>query len=103
MFGMPTEENGDRTHPLLGPSMIAMTTYQPDWDALRATRTRVVLGAGEASEGQMANRGAYAVAERLGTEVVRFPGGHGGFNNNEWEPGDPAAFAKRLREILDDA
>ena len=100
MFGMPTEDDGKRTDPLLGQSMVAMTTYQPDWDALRAAPTRIVLGAGQISEGQMANRGAHAVAERLGTEPVVFPGGHGGFNRSEWEPSDPDAFAATLREIL---
>ena len=101
MFGMPADDNGNRTDPLLGPSITAITGYQPNWDALRAASTRVVLAAGEASEGQMANRGAYAVAERLGGEVVKFPGGHGGFNRSEWEPSDPDAFAAKLREILD--
>ena len=100
MFGMPTEDDGKRTDPLLGPSMVAMTTYLPDWDALRAAPTRIVLGAGQASEGQMANRGAHAVAERLGTTPVAFAGGHGGFNRSEWEPSDPDAFAATLREAL---
>jgi pimeloyl-ACP methyl ester carboxylesterase len=101
MFGMPTEDDGKRTDPLLGPSMIAITTYEPNWPALRRVSAHIVLGAGEASEGEMANRGAHAVAERLGTDVVPFPGGHGGFNRSEWEPSDPDAFAAKLRAILD--
>jgi pimeloyl-ACP methyl ester carboxylesterase len=101
MFGMPAQDDGNRTDALLGPSIIAITTYEPDWDALRVAPTHIVLAAGEASEGQMANRGAYAVAERLGSEVEVFPGGHGGFNKSEWEPSDPDAFAARLREILE--
>lgn len=100
MFGMPSADDGTRTDPLLGPSMVAMTSYQPDWDALRAAPTRVVPGAGESSEGTMANRGAYLVAERLGSAVVAFPGGHAGFLNSEWEPSDVDAFAARLREVL---
>ena len=100
MFGMPTDDDGKRTDPLLGPSMVAMTTYQPDWDALRAAPTHIVLGAGQASEGQMANRGAHETAERLGTAPVAFAGGHGGFNRSEWEPSDPDAFAATLREAL---
>jgi pimeloyl-ACP methyl ester carboxylesterase len=101
MFGMPGEDDGNRTDALLGPSLVAITSYQPDWDAVRAAPTRVVLAAGEASEGQMANRGAHAAAEQLGSDVVVFPGGHGGFNRSEWEPSDPDAFAAKLRAVLD--
>jgi pimeloyl-ACP methyl ester carboxylesterase len=102
MFGMPAEDDGNRSDPLLGPSMTAITGYQPDWDAVRAAPTRLVIAAGEASEGQMANRGAYAVAARLGSQVLTFPGGHGGFNVSEWEPSDPDAFAAKLREVLEE-
>ncbi len=100
MFGMPTQDDGTRTDPLMGPSMVEMTSYQPKWDALRAASTRVVPAAGEASTGQMANRGAYLVGERVGAPVVVFPGGHGGFLNSEWEPSDVDEFARRLREAL---
>jgi hypothetical protein len=49
----------------------------------------------------MASRGAYAVAERLGTEVVAFPSGHGGFLGGEYgQTGEPDAFALKLREVL---
>jgi hypothetical protein len=49
----------------------------------------------------MANRGAFAVAERLGTEVVIFPSDHGGFLGGEYgQTGDPDAFAAKLRAIL---
>jgi len=99
-FGMPTTDDGTRTDPLLGPSMVAMTSYRPDWDALRHASTRIVPGAGQSSEGQMANRGAHAVAEQLDTVVVVFPGGHGGFNDNEWEHSDTQAFADVLRKVL---
>ena len=101
MFGMPAADDGKRGDPLLGPSIIAITTYEPDWDAVRAAPTAIVLGAGEASDGQMANRAASAVAEQLGEKVVPFPGGHGGFVSSEWEPSDPDAFAATLRELLD--
>jgi pimeloyl-ACP methyl ester carboxylesterase len=101
MFGMPAQDDGNRSDPLLGPSMVAITSYMPDWDALRSAPTRIVIAAGESSEGQMANRGAYAAAERLGSTPVVFPGGHGGFFSSEWEPSDPPAFAAKLRELLD--
>jgi hypothetical protein len=49
----------------------------------------------------MASRGAFAVAERLGAEPVIFPSGHGGFLGDEYgQPGDPVAFAAKLREVL---
>jgi hypothetical protein len=52
----------------------------------------------------MANRGAYAVAERLGVEPVVFPSHHGGFMGGEYGyPGEPEAFAAKLREVLTDA
>jgi pimeloyl-ACP methyl ester carboxylesterase len=100
MFGMPAADDGTRTDPLLGPSMIAMTAFQPDWEALRAGSKRIVPAAGQTSAGTMANRGAYLVGERLGAAVVVFPGGHAGFLNSEWEPSDVDAFAARLREAL---
>jgi len=101
MFGLPTEDDGTRTDPLLGQNMITCTHYEPDFDALRAASTRIVLGAGVQSEGQMANRGAHAVAERLGITAVAFPSDHGGFLGGEYgQAGDPDAFAAKLREVL---
>jgi hypothetical protein len=50
----------------------------------------------------MANRGGHAVADRLGTKAVIFPSHHGGFAGNEYGwPGEPEAFAAKLREVLD--
>jgi hypothetical protein len=50
----------------------------------------------------MANRGAHAVAEQLGTETVAFPSHHGGFLGGEYGwPGKPDEFAAKLREVLD--
>jgi pimeloyl-ACP methyl ester carboxylesterase len=100
MFGLPTEDDGSRTDPLLGQNLITSTHYEPDFDALRSGSTPIVLAAGEESEGQMANRGAFAVAERLGKPVI-FPSHHGGFLGDEYgQPGEPDAFAAKLREVL---
>lgn len=101
MFGLPTADDGSRDDPLMGLNMPATVEYLPDFDALRAASTRIILAAGEESQGQMANRGAYAVAERLGTAPVVFPSHHGGFVGPEtgW-PGQPEAFAMKLREVL---
>ena len=102
MFGMPTEDDGSRTDVLLAQNIIDTTHYEPDIEALRAAPTRIVIAAGEESEGTMASRGAYAVAERLGTEVVVFPSHHGGFigGDGPWA-GKPEAFAAKLRDVLE--
>jgi len=55
------------------------TRYRPDIEALRAASTRIVVAAGATSTGQLANRTAMALADRLGTPVTEFPGDHGGF------------------------
>jgi pimeloyl-ACP methyl ester carboxylesterase len=104
MFGLPTEDDGNRTDPLLFQNITTCTHYQPDFDALRAASTRIVLAAGVESEGQMAHRGAIAAAERLGTEALPFPSDHGGFLGGEYgQAGDPDAFAAKLREVLAEA
>ena len=101
MFGLPTEDDGSRNDPLLAQNMVSCTHYQPDFDALRAASTRIVLAAGTESGGEMAHRGAEAVAERLGTTPVAFPSGHAGFLGGEYgQRGEPDAFAATLREVL---
>jgi hypothetical protein len=100
-FGFPTEDDGSRDDPMLGRNIIATTGYEIDFNALRAAPTRIVIAAGAESEGEMAHRGALAVAERLGTEPVIFPSHHGGFLGGEFGwAGDPDAFAPKLREVL---
>jgi len=101
MFGLPTEDDGSRNDALVGQNIISCTHYQPDFDALRAASTRIVIAAGAESEGQMAHRAAVVVAEQLGTTPVTFPGDHGGFLGGEYgQTGQPEAFAARLREVL---
>ena len=104
MFGLPSEDDGNRTDALLGQNIVSCTGYEPDFEALKAASTRIVMGAGAESKGQMANRGAIAVAERLGTEPVTFPSDHGGFLGGEYgQRGDPDGFAAKLREVLAEA
>jgi pimeloyl-ACP methyl ester carboxylesterase len=101
MFGLPTEDDGSRDDPMVGQNIVSLTHFEPDFAALRAASTRIVLAAGAESEGELANRGAHAVAERLGTTPVPFPGGHAGFLGGEYgQMGEPEAFAARLREVL---
>jgi hypothetical protein len=81
--------------------MLTSTHYEPDFDALGSAATRIVLAAGEESEGQLPSRGAFAVADRLGTKPVPFPSDHGGFLGGEYgQTGHPDAFAAKLREVL---
>jgi hypothetical protein len=101
MFGLSTGDDGTRTDPLLGQNIVSCTHFEPDFDALRGASTRIVLAAGVESEGQMAYRAAFALAEELRPEPVFFPGGHGGFLGDEYgQPGEPDAFAAKLREVL---
>jgi len=100
-FGMPSDDDGSRSDVMLAQNIIGTTHDEPDFAALRAAPTRIVIAAGEESEGEMANRGAYAVAERLGTKPVIFPSHHGGFLGGEFGwPGKPDEFAAKLREVL---
>ncbi|HEV8193736.1 MAG TPA: alpha/beta hydrolase, partial [Ktedonobacterales bacterium] len=53
--------------------------YVPDIATLKASPVRIVPAAGALSAGEPPHRAALALAELLGTEVVIFPGDHGGF------------------------
>ena len=102
-FGLPAEDDGSRDDPMLGQNIVATTHYEHDFEALRAASTRIVIGAGVESEGEMAHRAALAVARQLGTEAVIFPSHHGGFLGGEFGmKGDPDAFAATLHEVLDE-
>ena len=103
MFGLPTEDDGSRTDPLVGQNIVSCTSFEPDFPALRAASTRIVIGVGSTSTGTLAHRGGVAVAERLGLAPVTFPGGHGGFLGGEYGQSDePDTFAAKLREVLED-
>ncbi|HRQ11315.1 MAG TPA: hypothetical protein PLG36_09855 [Trueperaceae bacterium] len=101
MFGLPTEDDGSRDDPLLGQNIASGTQYLPDFAALEAAPTRIVIGVGTGSAGQLAERAGRAAAERLGTAPAVFPGDHGGFLGGEYgQRGEPDAFAATLREVL---
>ncbi len=101
MFGMPADDNGDRSDPLLGQNMMTLPRYEPDFEAILSASTRIVIGVGAESGEQLAARGGRAVAERLGTEPVTFPGDHGAFMGGEYgQVGKPDEFAATLREVL---
>ena len=102
-FGMPTEDNGKRDDPLLSDRSSAVTSYHPDVDALAAAPTRIVIAVGEESADTFTGRTSVATANLLGQQVTVFPSHHGGFLGGEFGyAGQPEAFARRLREVLDD-
>ena len=52
----------------------------------------------------LTGRAAVAIAGRLGTSPVTFPGGHDGFGGGEYgSTGKPDAFAATLRAVLSDS
>jgi len=70
------------------------TYYQPDIEALKASPTRIVVARGATSAGTLPNRTAVALADRLGTTAVDFPGDHVGFMFS------PEQFGRVLRQVL---
>jgi hypothetical protein len=99
---MPAEDDGRRDDPLLSDRSWAITSYRPEVDALAAAPTRIVIAVGEESLGTFTGRTAAATAELLGKQATMFPSHHGGFMGGEYGyPGQPEAFARKLREVLD--
>lgn len=104
VFGMPAVDDGSRDDPLLSDRSWAVSSYRPDVDALTAARTRVVIAVGEESLGTFTGRASVAAANLLGQQPTVFPSHHGGFVGGEFGyPGKPEAFARKLREVLDEA
>jgi pimeloyl-ACP methyl ester carboxylesterase len=102
-FGMMTEDDGARDDPLLSDRSWAITDYRPDFDALGAAPTRIMIAVGEESMGTFTGRTSVATAELLGQQATVFPSHHGGFMGGEFGyPGQPEAFARRLRDVLDE-
>ncbi|MGP3977254.1 alpha/beta fold hydrolase [Streptomyces sp. 8N114] len=100
-FGLPTEDDGSRDDPLMRQNIRGCTGYRPDFDALRAASTRIVVAAGKESGGQLAARAAASIADRLGIALTVFPSHHAGFLGGEFgQQGEPEAFAAALREVL---
>jgi pimeloyl-ACP methyl ester carboxylesterase len=101
-FGMPTEDDGSRDDPLLSDRSSAIVSYRPDVDALAAASTRIVIAVGEESKDTFTGRTAEATADLLGQRATVFPSHHGGFLGPEFGyPGQPEAFARKLREVLE--
>jgi hypothetical protein len=102
LYGMSTEDDGTRDDPLLSDLSWAVSGYSPDLDALAAAPTRVLIAVGEESLGTFTGRTSVATAELLGQDATVFPSHHGGFIGGEFGyAGQPEAFARRLRDIVD--
>jgi pimeloyl-ACP methyl ester carboxylesterase len=71
--------------------------HTPDVAGLQAASARIFVGAGETSQGQMPHRAALALAERLGTSPITFPGDHQGFATH------PEPFAETIHKALYDS
>lgn len=99
-FGLPGDDDGSRDDPLLSGVSEPLIEFVPDVDALLAAPTRVVAALGEESAGTFTARTAESLARLLGQEPTVFPSHHGGFVGDGGWPGQPAAFAVRLREVL---
>jgi hypothetical protein len=82
--------------------MFASSGYRPEIESLTAAGTRVVIAVGEESLGTFTGRTSEAAARLLGQQPAIFPSHHGGFAGGEFGyPGQPEAFARKLREVLD--
>ncbi len=103
-FGMPAEDDGSRDDPLLSERSNAVSEYRPDFPALAAAPTRIVIAVGEESAGTFTGRTSVATAELLGQQATVFPSHHGGFVGGEsGYAGQPEAFARKLRAVLAEA
>jgi pimeloyl-ACP methyl ester carboxylesterase len=101
-FGMPSEDDGSRDSPLLSDRSWSVSSYRPDLEALAAAPTRIVIAVGEETGHTFPGRTATATAGLLGQPVTVFPSHHGGFVGGEsGYAGQPEAFARRLREVLE--
>lgn len=97
----PDPDDGSRDEGLLSDRSRAVTDYHLDAGALTKAPTRVVIAVGEESEGVFTGRTSAAAAGLLGQTAAVFPSHHGGSAGPEsGYPGQPEAFARRLREIL---
>jgi hypothetical protein len=80
--------------------MVALNDYRHDFTALRAAPGRVVIAVGAESGRILPGRAAVAVADRLGTKAVTFPGGHDGFLGGEYGSTGEPDVRRPLRTVL---
>ncbi|KOU13645.1 alpha/beta hydrolase [Streptomyces sp. WM6372] len=78
----------------LGRIVPAFMAYAPDVHRLESLSDRLVLACGQDSRGELPYRPAALLSERLGTELLHFPGGHTGLTTH------PAEFGELLRKAF---
>ncbi|GAA3520575.1 alpha/beta fold hydrolase [Actinocatenispora rupis] len=93
LAGMVTRTLANRPF-FLAYGMLPAVAFRPDLDVLATVRTEIVPAGGVESGDQLPARPVRVLADRLGTEVVGFPGGHAGYAER------PTEFALRLTDIL---
>jgi pimeloyl-ACP methyl ester carboxylesterase len=95
MFGGPRDPRQTADDDFQHAHMLRPTVaWRPDIELLRSVSTRIVIGIGERSTGQLCERTSNALAAALDLEPMRYPGGHIGFVE------DPFAFDTRIRVVL---
>lgn len=98
---VPAGDAGVGDDPLLSARSWPVSGYELDADAVAKASSRVVIAVGAESTGVITGRTALAAADALGQEATVFPSHHGGFLGPEGGyPGQPEAFAAKLREVL---
>jgi clorobiocin biosynthesis protein CloN7 len=90
----PSAEAASANERFFRHGVLPIALYQPDLSALQGGPVRVVVAGGTSSKGQFPQRTAVALAERLDTPLIGFPGGHAGFAS------DAKEFAAVLRRAL---
>lgn len=73
---------------------LGVNNYRLDVAALKAMSTRIVAAGGRSSHGSLPRRGAEALAAKLGTTLIKFPGSHMGWLFR------PKEFAAKLSDVL---
>ncbi|GAA3919415.1 alpha/beta hydrolase [Streptomyces gulbargensis] len=68
--------------------------HHPDLPRLRALSDRLAVACGQDSDGELPHRAATFLAERVGAELLRFPGGHTGLTTH------PVEFGELLKKAL---
>jgi pimeloyl-ACP methyl ester carboxylesterase len=92
----PGERSAENLVFLLEREFAMYERYRFDFAALKAAaaRTRIVIAAGAGGRQHIGYEHAVALAEKLGADIVEFPGHHAGYVSH------PRAFAARLHEVL---
>ncbi|MEX2981757.1 alpha/beta fold hydrolase [Streptomyces sp. C36] len=78
----------------IGRIVPSFMSYAPDIHRLKALSDRLVLACGQDSRDELPYRPAAFLAERLGTELLHFPGGHIGLTTH------PTEFGELLRKAF---